>query len=135
MAVARNYLYLTAALIWGIPGVLITIKGVTAYSLVLPSQLWWLLAITASMTVGFFFIFRSITRRYIERIATLPAKSPLWQTFPPKGWLLLVFMMGIGMTLKLIPAVPIQFTASFYSALGPMLMLASLRFLTTILHR
>ena len=43
--------------------------------------------------------------------------------------LLLVFMMGLGIALKHIPGVPSAFTASFYTGLGPMLLLSSLRFL------
>lgn len=133
MTTPNNPLYLTAAIIWGAPGVVIVLKGVRAYAFVSQSQLWWLLIITAVVTAGFYFMFRRITRRYISRIYSLPAKSPLWQTFPPKGWLLLVFMMCLGVALKLIPTTPIEFIASFYSALGPMLLVASIRFLRAML--
>lgn len=129
MLMPRKCLYLIAALIWGIPGITITLKGINAYSNIQPSQLWWLLVATACTVIFFFCIFRRVTRRYIERIATLPDKCPSHQTFPPKGWILILFMMGLGITLKFIPGVPVQFTASFYTGLGPMLILSSLRFI------
>ncbi len=129
MLMPRKCLYLIAALIWGIPGITITLKGINAYSNIQPSQLWWLLVATACTVIFFFCIFRRVTRRYIERIATLPDKCPPHQTFPPKGWILILFMMGLGITLKFIPGVPVQFTASFYTGLGPMLILSSLRFI------
>lgn len=130
MAVERRYHLIVATALWGTPGVIVTIKGVGTYTQVMQSQLWWLLIVTVGVGAGFYYIFRKITRRYIERIASLPAKSSWWQTFPPKGWLLIVFMMCLGVTLRFFPAVPIEFTASFYSALGPMLLAASLRFLS-----
>jgi hypothetical protein len=53
----------------------------------------------------------------------------IWQIFPPKGWILLLFMMGLGIALKYIPGIPMAFTASFYSGLGPMLVVAAVRFM------
>ncbi len=85
----RKHLYVVAAVIWGIPGIIITSKG----------------------------------------IAALPEKVKIWQTFPTRGWILLVFMMGLGIALKHIPGVPSAFTASFYTGLGPMLLLSAGRYL------
>lgn len=129
MAVKRVYLYLTAALIWGIPGVMISLKGIRAYGLMPLCDMWWLLAITLCVGGAFYFMFRAIVARYSARIASLSAVAPLWQTFSLRGWLLLIFMMGLGLALKYIPAVPLQFTASFYSGLGPMLILSAIKFL------
>ena len=83
----RKHLYVAAAVIWGIPGFIITFKGISAY------------------------------------------KMKIWQTFPTRGWILLLFMMGLGVALKHIPGVPSSFTASFYTGLGPMLLLSSGRYL------
>lgn len=125
----RKYLYAIAALIWGIPGIIITSKGIEAYTIQPADNLWWLLLITAAVLAGFFLMFRRIVGRYSGRIASLPDKVRIWQTFPPRGWILLVFMMGLGIALKHIPGVPSAFTASFYTGLGPMLLLSSGRFL------
>ena len=124
----RKYLYIVAGLIWGIPGVIIAIKGIKAYCIQPSENLWWLLMITVAVLAAFFFMFRRIVDRYCDRIAALPDKVSIWQTFPTRGWILVVFMKCLGIVLKHIPAVPTAFTASFYSGLGPMLVLASLRF-------
>lgn len=134
MLVARRYLYLTASLLWGIPGITITIKGIEAYCSMPQPQLWWLLIITLCVIAAFFYMFRGVAGRYIARIATLPDKSPLYHTFPLRGWILLLFMMGLGMAVKNIPAIPLQFTASFYSGLGPMLILSAVRFVRAKIH-
>ena len=75
-------------------------------------------------------MFRRIVDRYCSRIASLPDNVTIWQTFPTRGWILVVFMMCLGIVLKHIPSVPSAFTASFYSGLGPMLVLASARFVS-----
>ena len=125
----RIYLYYIAAALWGIPGVIITVKGLRAYLTMPQDILWWLILITVLVLAGFFFMFSRIVDRYSARIAVLPEKTSFWQTFPLRGWILIVFMSCLGIALKFIPGVPAEFTASFYSGLGPMLIFAACRFI------
>ena len=97
--------------------------------------LWWMILITVVVAVFFFNVLNKVAGKYTERIATLPDKVMIWQVFPLRGWILLVFMMGLGIILKYIPDVPIAFISSFYSGLGPMLVVASLRFLVTLCRK
>ena len=133
--IRRAYSYVIAAAIWGIPGINIAIKGVKTYMLMNPDDLWWLMLITVVVSIFFFIIFRRVVRKYSERIASLPDSVIICQIFPPKGWILLAIMMGLGITLKHIPDVPMSFTASFYSGLGPMLIVSALRFAASVLHK
>ena len=132
--IRRAYSYVLAAAIWGIPGINIAIKGVKTYMLMNPDDLWWLMLITVAVSIFFFIIFRRVVIKYSERIASLPDSVMIWQIFPPKGWILLVIMMGLGITLKHIPDIPMSFTASFYSGLGPMLIVAALRFFAAMVR-
>ena len=126
----KKHLYFVAGLIWGVPGVIISVKGIDAYRLQPSENLWWLLLITIGVLTGFFMMFRRIVNRYCERIASLPDKVRLLQTFPLRGWILLIFMMSLGIALKYIPGIPSAFTASFYTGLGPMLLLSAIRFIS-----
>lgn len=125
----KKHLYLVAGVIWGIPGVIISVKGINAYRIQPSEDIWWLLLVTAAVLTGFFFMFRRIVDRYCTRIASLSENVNIGQTFPVRGWILLIFMMGLGIALKHIPGIPAAFTASFYSGLGPMLLLSSVRFM------
>lgn len=125
----KEHLYVVAAAIWGIPGIIISIKGISAYLIQSSDNLWWLFLVTIFVSISFFFIFRRIVNRYCARIASLTDKVGIWETFPVRGWLLLFFMMGLGITLKYIPEIPSAFTASFYSGLGPALLQSSVRYL------
>lgn len=128
----RKYLYFIAAALWGIPGAIITVKGIRCYLTMPAGDLWWLLLITAGVLSGFFFMFRSIVDKYAARIASQPERTTVWQTFPLRGWILIVCMTCLGIALKFIPGVPVAFTASFYSGLGPMLVLAACRFISHV---
>ncbi len=126
----RKFLYYIAATLWGIPGIIITVKGFRAY-LKMPSQkLWWLMLITALVLAGFFMMFRKIVDKYSARIAAQPQETSFWQTFPLRGWILIVCMSCLGIALRFIPGIPAEFTASFYSGLGPMLVFAACRFIS-----
>lgn len=124
----RQILYYIAALIWGIPGVMITIKGITAYTTMPMNELWWLLLITAGVITGFMLLFPRIVKRYCSLIASEPEKTTIWHTFPLRGWILVIGMSCLGMALKFMPFIPAEFTASFYSGLGSSLIIASLLF-------
>ena len=43
----RDERYLAAGLIWGIPGVIISIKGINAYRIQPSENIWWLLLLSA----------------------------------------------------------------------------------------
>jgi len=126
---SKTNLYLIAALIWGIPGIIISVKGIRSYLSMAPENLWWLLLITGTVIGGFFMMFSRIVDKYSARIASLPQKTSFWQTFPLRGWILVICMICLGIILKRINGIPTSFTASFYSGLGPMLIVASLRFI------
>lgn len=125
----KNALYYVAAALWGVPGVIISVKGVKAYMLMPAHSLWWLMLITVFVLVSFFFMFRGAVDKYSALIAAQPQKTSLWHTFPLRGWALIIFMLCLGISLKFIPGLPMEFTASFYSGLGPMLLFAAFRFM------
>jgi len=125
----KRYLYFIAALIWGAPGIMIAIKGINAYRSMPTDELWWLILITIGVLTGFIWMFRRIVDRYCGLIAAQPEKTSIWHTFPLKGWILVIGMSCLGMALKFMPFIPAEFTASFYSGLGPALVLAAIRFI------
>lgn len=123
----HKHLYLTAGLIWGIPGIIITIKGLSAYASTGTEKFPVLIAITIAVLAGFFFMFRKIVKRYIKLIDNQPEPASILNTFPLRGWIIVIFMTCLGIALKII-GVPLDFTASFYSGLGPNLLISAIMF-------
>ena len=62
----KIYLYLIAALTWGVPGIMVATEGITAYCEQQASDLWWLLLITAGVLTAFFCMFRKIVDKYSD---------------------------------------------------------------------
>ncbi len=60
----KKQLYLVASVIWGIPGIIISLKGINAYQIQPPEDIWWLALITAAVLTAFFLMFRRIVDRY-----------------------------------------------------------------------
>lgn len=56
-------------------------------------------------------------------------REPIYLTFSLKGYLVIAFMITLGITLRHIPGIPSSFFAWFYLGLGPGLLSAGIRFL------
>ena len=131
----KRILYLIASAIWGIPGFIITAKGITAYTTLPMDELWWLCLITLGVLISFIWMFQRIVDKYCNLIVALPDKTAVWHTFPLRGWVLIVCMSSLGIALKFIPCIPAEFTASFYSGLGSALIFAGFLFIKRYMTR
>ena len=131
----KRFLYLIAAAIWGVPGLMIVLKGIRAYTAMPADELWWLCLITFGVLISFIWMFRRIVNRYCNLIAALPDQTTIGHTFPLRGWVLIVCMSSLGIALKFIPCIPAEFTASFYSGLGPALVVAGCLFVKKYMTR
>lgn len=131
LPVAKRHLLLANAIVWGAPGVKILVTGIQSYLAIWPSRLIvWLALGTIVVLVGFLFMFSRIVARYSARILAFPEKKKSLLAFlPVKGWILVIFMMCLGISLKFIPGVPREFFASFYPGLGTALIVAGATFL------
>ncbi len=79
---------------------------------------------------GFYVMFTGIVRKYSERILSFPGpKESIFKTFSLKGYLIIAFMISLGISLKYIPGIPESFFAWFYLGLGLGLLSAGVRFL------
>lgn len=131
LPVARRHLLLANAVVWGAPGVKILVTGIQSYlALWLSKSIPWLAIGTVLVLVGFVWMFNRIVKKYSDRIMAFPEKKKSLLAFlPVRGWILVIFMMGLGISLKHIPGVPTEFFASFYCGLGPALIAAAAQFL------
>ena len=127
--IPTKYLLLVNGLLWTAIGIRIAIIGVTYYQ-GLESVKWWYYLLSAIVFAGFWFMFTGVVRKYAERImAMAEPRTSIFRTFSVKGYLIIAFMITLGITLKRIPQVPDSFIAWFYSGLGPGLLSAGIRFI------
>lgn len=132
LPVNKEHLLLMQVLCWFAPGVVILRKGIVAMMAVHthhPDRIWWLSLIAAAVVVVFSLMFNNFIQRYTARILNFPArKKSLFAFLNLRGYILISFMICLGLVLKFIPGMPDEFYASFYPGLGIALSIAGVRY-------
>lgn len=129
LKVKKPVLFIVAGLVWLIAGVNILRIGVQAFFRT-ESLFLLLLGIAALVFVGFFFMFSAMVRRHKARILAYPQdKVSVFRFMDVKGYLIMAFMMELGIGLRSSGIMPTEFFAAFYSGLGSALSVAGIRFL------
>ena len=127
--IPTKYLLLVNGLLWTAIGIKIALIGVDYYGR-LESIPWWYFLLSAIVFAGFYVMFTGVVGKYAARImAMTEPKTSIFKTFSVKGYLIIAFMITLGITLKRIPQVPDSFIAWFYCGLGPGLLSAGIRFI------
>ncbi len=116
---------------WTAIGIKIAAIGIGSYCQTgCSNALIWMIPLSVLVFAGFYMMFTGIVRKYSERIMSMPdEKTSIFRTFSIKGYLIIAFMISLGIGLKHIPGIPGSFFAWFYSGLGPGLLSAGIRFL------
>ncbi|MBQ7163004.1 MAG: hypothetical protein IJR64_05375 [Bacteroidales bacterium] len=129
MKIPTKYLLLVNGLLWTAIGTRIALIGIDHYQH-LESIPWWFFLLSSVVFASFWFMFTGVVRRYSERIMTMTEpRTSIFQTFSVKGYIIIAFMITLGIALKRIPQVPDSFIAWFYCGLGPGLLSAGIRFI------
>ena len=105
--------------------------GIQSYLAIWPSKIIIWLALGTVATIAVFnWMFSFFVKKYTRRILAFPdEKKSLFAFLPVKGWIMVIFFMCLGISLKFIPGVPTEFFASFYPGLGTALVVAGATFL------
>lgn len=75
-------------------------------------------------------VFLKVTARYIYRIDTMEEEMPsIFRMFSLKSYLLIVFMISMGISIKYFNLLPINILSMFLGALGLSLFTSSMHFL------
>ena len=127
LKIATRHLILVNGILWMAIGTKIGLIGVGSYRQI--DAMWWHILLSAIVFAGFYMMFTGIVRKYSERIESMPdPRTSIFKTFSIKGYIIIAFMITLGITLKRIPQVPQTFIAWFYCGLGPGLFSAGVRF-------
>lgn len=127
--VNKKWLMIANALLWMAAGFNILRIGIhSAFNVHSLVWLWFIPVFTA-----FFIMFNRIIQKNNFRIKSMDsAKAPLYKFLTLKGYLIIIFMMTLGITLRHIGAVPEAFFAFFYTGLGGALFTAGAKSLVSV---
>lgn len=133
MKVKKKNLLFIAGFVWIAAGINILRIGITSFVSVWGGQNLFhrfagvFLAIT--ILTGFLFMFRKIVAKHSERILNYAEeKKSVFLFFDLRGYLMMGFMMALGLTLRHSHRIPVFFFAFFYTGLGTALFISGLRF-------
>ena len=134
LKVKKSTVLVIAGIVWLAAGVNILRIGVESFGTVMQQGSMGrllLLALAALVVlIGFCFMFRKIVGKHSSRIMGYKEdRKPVWYFFDVKGYLLMVFMMGLGIGLRSGQFLPVDFFAAFYTGLGSALSFSGIRFL------
>ena len=131
MKIKTKHLLAVNGLLWTAIGTKISVTGVSHYLKVdRPQHLLWMIPLSILVFAAFYRMFTGVVRKYSARIMSMTAeKTSIFRTFSLKGYLIIAFMISLGIGLKHIPGIPSNFFAWFYCGLGPGLLSAGIRFL------
>ncbi|MBQ8186164.1 MAG: hypothetical protein IJX93_10730 [Clostridia bacterium] len=131
--VSRKILLIIAGAVWMLAGINILRIGILAWISVIPEagsvRLILLGGACALILAGFFFMFRKIVRKNTARIRSYGERTLFLKFMDLKGWLMMAFMMTLGIVLRSSGLLPDDFFAFFYTGLGTSLSIAGVMFL------
>ena len=116
--VSRNTLLITAGLVWLIAGANILRIGLVCW---LHTEHYWLLKVCeASLIFLLFFgiIFHKLYRKHTRRIAQKQERNCPFGFFDVKGWIIMTFMIVLGVLARTLHWFPETFIAFFYTGLS-----------------
>lgn len=117
--VNKQILLLTAGLVWIIAGVNILRIGILTWRE--SSQTWFLKVSEATVVflLFFVFVFRKLYFKHTRRIEQKKEeKNCPFGFFDVKGWIIMAFMITLGMIIRAFRLLPDSFIAIFYTGLS-----------------
>jgi hypothetical protein len=131
-AVPRRTLLFLAALVWTFAGVMLMVKG---YQMLDASSdlLWMKLVVVLAAGILFYLkVFSKLSMKHTLRILNLKEANPcMFSFFNFRSYLIMVFMISMGVTLRTTGWIPFGTLSFLYLLMSVPLFLSSIRFYYT----
>lgn len=128
--VKSKYLYLLASVFWLIAGINVIRIGIDVMHNT-ESQLFVFATLALIVFIFFFrFIFKRTVENNINRINALDDDIiPFWKFMDLKGYIIMFFMISLGVSIRYFNLLPDFFISFFYIGLGGALTMAAFKYL------
>lgn len=128
MKINKYYLLLIASIVWLIAGANVLNIGLQLYSAYIS-----IINIILSIIIFLIFwlkVFNPLVNKHTQRITSYTIlQQPIYNFFDKKSFIIMAFMITLGVVIRVFHLAPERFIAIFYSGLGSALTLAGLKFL------
>ena len=127
MKVKKRTLLLIAGIVWLIAGFNVARLGILSFGLI--DKNWYLYILTILIFIIFGLMFFKMSEKHTKRILSYEDKRPFLNFFDLKSYLIMAFMMSMGIGLRASGMATDFFIAFFYTGLGFALTMAGLIFI------
>lgn len=127
--VSQNTLIMTAGIVWFIAGINVLAIGIKTWTEANLPCTYKLIITILVFTTFFFCIFKPLYKKYCERIRRMPSRNHPLSFFDRKGWLIMAFMITLGICVRKFNLLSANFIAPFYTGLSIALSLTGVLFI------
>ncbi len=136
MRTHKNNLILLSGILWSLAGIMLISIFLRWIHLLTNKQLIWALSIGIPIGIIKGWLFNKLSKKNIHRIRLLPDKVEWWKFQKISSYILIVLMMGTGITLRTTGLVEKKYLAPVYLGIGLALFISSIAYYTSyIQHR
>lgn len=129
--VKKRTLLLIAGIVWFIAGFNIVRLGLLSYFLI--QSHWYTYISSVIIFILFGMMFLKMSTKHTKRIVSYEDYRPFWHFFDLKAYIIMAFMMSMGIGFRMLGIFSNIFVAYFYSGLGSALVLAGVVFIRNYL--
>lgn len=127
--VNRQVLLITAGIVWIVAGANILRIGITTWLGSSGNRFIMIGGTVVVFMLFFFFIFKRLFNKHTQRIEQKKEKNCPFSFFDVKGWIIMTFMIALGITIRRLHLLPDAFIAVFYTGLSIALLSTGILFL------
>ena len=128
--VEKNTLLITASIVWMIAGCNILRIGITTWRQEADVSILKIILAICVFIIFFCFIFKNQFLKHTTRISKKKSgNSCPFSFFDVKSWLIMCFMIGLGIVIRSCQLLPSNFIAIFYTGLSLALILTGILFI------
>ncbi len=126
MKTHKHNLILLSGILWSMAGVMLIVIFLRWIHLLTNKQLIWALAIGIPLGILKGLLFNKLSKKNIHRIRLLPDKVHWWKFQKLSSYILIVLMMGTGITLRTTGIIEKKYLAPVYLGIGLALFISSI---------
>lgn len=128
--VNRQVLLITAGIVWIIAGANILRIGIMTWMKTDMDGMFKIGEVTVVFLLFFLFVFKKLYYKHTQRIEQKKEdKNCPFSFFDVKGWIIMTFMISLGITVRTLHLLPDSFISVFYTGLSIALILTGMLFL------
>ena len=127
--VGRKTLMVVAGIVWTVAGVNILRIGIDCWAQVSGGFVLMLLGAVAVFAAFHYMVFSRMFHKHKRRISQKGDSNCPMGFFDARGWMIMGFMITLGVVIRHYELVPLWFIAPFYTGLSSALVLTGIRFL------